>query len=91
MKENLTNKRGFAYAVEISNDETSVVEFLNGKELKTPVYIGCNNTSDLAQACRIAAYKLLERAEIIMHSKEFMPPEIDIENQVKRMLEEMAD
>lgn len=59
-----------------------------------PVFIGCANTRDAADACIYLAEKLLEMAHLHEHSRDFCAPEYDKqekEKQLEKLREAMED
>lgn len=79
----------FSYKIVINHKKNQVLveEYSNEKKKKNPIYIGNNNPYSIAQACRIASYQLLERADGIQHSEEFYHQQ-NIQNQIQLMLKE---
>lgn len=78
----------FAYELQLEKDRIIATENICGAYRSIPLFVGSNrNKRDLAQACRIMAYGLLERADSLDHIGEFYH-EQDIPDQICLMLEE---
>lgn len=75
------SKSRFSYSVEIDHERHTVTvsDSINGRKSRRPVYLSCQaNAHDVAQACRAAAFQLLDRADGVEHSGEFYhAPDID--------------
>lgn len=84
------SKSRFSYSVEIDHDRRTVTvsDSINGHKSRTPIYLSCQaDAYDVAQACRAAAFELLQRADGIQHSAEFYHAP-DIAAQIAAMLDE---
>lgn len=75
------SKSRFSYSIEIDHERHTVTvsDSINGHKSRCPIYLSCQaNAYDVAQACRAAAFQLLERADGIEHSSEFYhAPDVD--------------
>lgn len=75
------SKSRFSYSIEIDHERHTVTvsDSINGRKSRCPIYLSCQaNAYDVAQACRAAAFQLLERADGVEHSGEFYhAPDID--------------
>ena len=81
----------FSYKIIVDEKKNcvSVEEYLNGKKRNIPLYKAyyTNDNNIIAEACRKAAFALLERADGIQHSSDFYH-EIDMQEQIDLMMME---
>lgn len=81
------SKSDFSYKITVDHEKriTFVNSFINGKKAKTPIYVAQDVIPyTVAEACRTAAFQLLEKADEIQHSKEFYH-HADIQKQIELM------
>lgn len=75
------SKSRFSYSIEIDHERRTVTvsDSINGHKSRCPIYLSYQaNAYDVAQACRAAAFQLLERADGVEHSGEFYhAPDVD--------------
>ena len=83
-------ERKISYEVVIGKDQVSVDECIDGEKISPSLFVGTPNSYDIAQACRKAAYALLERADGIQHNQDFYH-EFNIREQINLMREENRD
>ena len=68
------SKSRFSYSIEIDHERHTVTvsDSINGHKSRCPIYLSCQaNAYDVAQACRAAAFQLLERADGVEHPANF--------------------
>lgn len=66
-------KKLFSYSFRDYGEHISV----SLDDRNTPLFIGCKNNADMAEACRVLAAEMLERAHQFDHAKDFCAPEYD--------------
>lgn len=66
-------KKLFSYSLECNGEEIELKSNIEGK----PLFIGCKNSYDMAEACRVLASKMMELAHEYEHEKDFCAPEYD--------------
>lgn len=76
MKKNCT-----LFSCSVSKNGCDLVASLDGR----PIFIGCANTKDAADACLCIAEKMLEMAHLYNHAKDFCAPEYDNEEKEKQI------
>lgn len=84
------SKSKIAYQIDVDHERgtISVDHLINGSRKKYFVYAAYQITpQNLAQACRAAAFELLQRADMYAHNDDFVP-DFDITAQISAMLDE---